>query len=261
MTPDSNGPGPFYPVVGYEHGAHITSSQTSDTTSVLQKAGQIAPESRNLEQEIARSRPASTPAYHDEGQLNRMLPPRRELPFSKAGKRKSRDDSISERTPEQFVPESSTEQEANALRIQRPDPLSEIKAPSRHDSYFPDSQPQSQSQFQPFPSTQQDQARGSPELQPSAAPCQHIPRTVIRGRSPENADTQLVQTQEYIPTYGNTSTENQLEQYVKSPSAERIAFLENWMCELLDDDKFLTLCQDVEGTWRRFAFGQKRGLE
>jgi hypothetical protein len=66
-----------------------------------------------------------------------------------------------------------------------------------------------------------------------------------------------VQTQEYIPACPTTSIENQLEQYASSPSAERIAFLENWMCELIDDDKFLALCQDVEGTWRRFAFGRK----
>ncbi|KAJ5125802.1 hypothetical protein N7448_005116 [Penicillium atrosanguineum] len=259
MTPDSNGPGPFYPVVGYEPGVHISSSQTSDAISVQKKARHIASESQNLEQERVSSRPASTPACHDEGQLNRMLPPRRELPFSKTGKRKSRADSTSERISEQFVPQSSTEQEANALRIQRPDPLSETKALSRPDSYVPDSQPRSPSQ--PFPSAQPDQVRRSPELQPSAAPSQRLPRTMVRGRSPENADTQLARTQEYIPTYQVTSTENQLEQYINSPSAERIAFLENWMCELLDDDKFLTLCQDVEGTWRRFAFGQKRGLE
>lgn len=88
---------------------------------------------------------------------------------------------------------------------------------------------------------------------------------MIQIRSPEfpradfNGDTtQLVQTQEYIPACPTTSVEDRLEQYIASPSAERIAFLENWMCELIDDDKFLALCQDVEGTWRRFAFGKKR---
>ncbi|KAJ6127093.1 hypothetical protein N7523_002705 [Penicillium sp. IBT 18751x] len=259
MTPDSNRPGSMYPVLGYEQGVHISSSQTSDTTSVQQKAKCIAPESQNLGLEKASSRPASTLAYHDEGQLNRMLPPRRELPFAKTGKRKSRANSASERTFEHFVPETSTEQEANALRIQGADPLNKMRAHSRHNSYVPDSQPEAQSQ--PFPSTQQPQARGSLELQPSAAPRQNIHHPMVQGKSPEHADTQLVQTQEYVPTYEDTSIENQLEQYIASPSAERIAFLENWMCELLDDDKFLTLCQDVEGTWRRFAFGQKRGFE
>jgi hypothetical protein len=53
-------------------------------------------------------------------------------------------------------------------------------------------------------------------------------------------------------------TEDHLSRYLSSPTAERIAFLENWMCELIDDDKFMTLCEDVDGTWRRFAFGQRQ---
>ena len=52
--------------------------------------------------------------------------------------------------------------------------------------------------------------------------------------------------------------EDHLAQYLSSPTADRIAFLENWMCELIDDDSFMTLCEDVDGTWRRFAFGQRQ---
>jgi hypothetical protein len=54
------------------------------------------------------------------------------------------------------------------------------------------------------------------------------------------------------------TTEDCLAQYLFSPTTERIAFLENWMCELLDDDKFLSLCQDVDKVWWRFAFGRKQ---
>lgn len=203
----------------------------------------FTPQFQRLEPENASSRSATTPAYHDEGQLNRMLPPRRELPFTKTGKRKSRADSTSDRASEQIVPQSSNERRANT--------------PSRHNSYVPDSQPQSQ----PLPSTQPDPARELSELQPYPIQGEKLPQPTARGRSPEIANTQLVQTQEYIPTYQTATVENQLEQYVTSPTTERIAFLENWMCELLDDDKFLALCQDVEGTWRRFAFGQTRGVE
>jgi hypothetical protein len=52
--------------------------------------------------------------------------------------------------------------------------------------------------------------------------------------------------------------EDQLAEYLAHPTAERLAFLENWMCELIEDEQFMTLCQDVESTWRRFAFGQKQ---
>jgi hypothetical protein len=184
-----------------------------------------------------------------------MLPPRRELPFSKTGKRKVQADSFNEKASEQVIPQSSAEQPANSARAQRLDSLNGNNAPSRSDSYIPDSQPQSQPPF----STQPNPARRSPELQST----QPYPIAPNQARSPDlpradyNGDTQLVQTQEYIPACPPTSFENQLEQYASSPSAERIAFLENWMCELIDDDKFLALCQDVEGTWRRFAFGRK----
>jgi hypothetical protein len=210
---------------------------------VQQNIRDFRPQPQRLEQEKASSRSATTPAYHDESQLNRMLPPRRELPFTKTGKRKSRADSTSDRAPEQIVPQSSNERRANT--------------PSRHNSYVPDSQPQSQ----PLPSTQPDPARGSPELQSYPIQGEKPLPPTARGRSPEIANTQLVQTQEYIPAYQTATVENQLEQYIISPTTERIAFLENWMCELIEDDKFLTLCQDVEGTWRRFAFGQTRGME
>lgn len=56
------------------------------------------------------------------------------------------------------------------------------------------------------------------------------------------------------------SVEGELSQYVKSPTVERTVFLENWMCELIQDENFVTLCEDVEATWRRFAFGMKRSV-
>lgn len=264
MTPDSNAPGPFHSMAGYEPGLQRNSSQASDATSVQQNIRPIASESQHLDQRRASSRPVPSPAYHDEGQLNRMLPPRRELPFSKTGKRKSPADSSNEMASKQVVPQSSAEQPANAAGSQRLDSSNENNASSPEDSYIPDSQPQSQ----PLVSTQQDPTRRSPEfqnIQPyPAAPSEQPRRTMIQIGSPEfphagcNGDTtQLVQTQEYIPARPTTSVEDRLEQYIASPSAERIAFLENWMCELIDDNKFVALCQDVEGTWRRFAFGKK----
>ena len=43
--------------------------------------------------------------------------------------------------------------------------------------------------------------------------------------------------------------------YISAPTTERIARLENWICEHIQDDDFLRLCQDVEGVWKRVAFG------
>lgn len=59
-------------------------------------------------------------------------------------------------------------------------------------------------------------------------------------------------------TQPTATSENQLSTYLGAPTPERIAFLENWMCELIEDDGFMALCQDVEVTWRRFAFGIRK---
>lgn len=132
-------------------------------------------------------------------------------------------------------------------------------------------------QSQSLPPTQSwagpiETSRISPELestQPNPEwwkrlPGQQLPEVLVPASSAEpphddtnnmqNRQTQLFATH---PTAAN-NVENQLSLYLSSPTPERIAFLENWMCELIEDDRFMTLCQDVEATWRRFAFGMKR---
>lgn len=46
-----------------------------------------------------------------------------------------------------------------------------------------------------------------------------------------------------------------LKSYLSTPAAERSARLESWICQQLESDGFLALCQDIEGTWKRIAFG------
>lgn len=48
-----------------------------------------------------------------------------------------------------------------------------------------------------------------------------------------------------------------LASYISEPKTERIARLETWICSQIQNDDFLTLTQDVEGLWQRFAFGQR----
>ncbi|EEH38398.2 hypothetical protein PAAG_01319 [Paracoccidioides lutzii Pb01] len=43
--------------------------------------------------------------------------------------------------------------------------------------------------------------------------------------------------------------------YLSTPTPERSALVESWICRQLENDTFLALCQDVEGVWRRIAFG------
>jgi hypothetical protein len=46
-----------------------------------------------------------------------------------------------------------------------------------------------------------------------------------------------------------------LSSFLKRPESERSTLVDSWICEQLEDDGFLTLCQDVERVWRRIAFG------
>ena len=57
-------------------------------------------------------------------------------------------------------------------------------------------------------------------------------------------------------TFACTPTVSDLQPYLARPAPERNALLENWICEQLQDDGFVQLCQDMQGTWRRIGLGQ-----
>lgn len=44
-----------------------------------------------------------------------------------------------------------------------------------------------------------------------------------------------------------------LEAYAAMPATERMAVLDDWVAELIGDEGFLALCQDVDGCWRRIG--------
>lgn len=47
-----------------------------------------------------------------------------------------------------------------------------------------------------------------------------------------------------------------LASYISDPKTERIARLGNWICSQIQNDDFISLAEDVEGLWQRFAFGR-----
>lgn len=47
-----------------------------------------------------------------------------------------------------------------------------------------------------------------------------------------------------------------LASYISDPKTERIARLGNWICSQIQNDDFISLAEDVEGLWQRFAFGK-----
>ncbi|KAH8427730.1 uncharacterized protein LDX57_005439 [Aspergillus melleus] len=56
--------------------------------------------------------------------------------------------------------------------------------------------------------------------------------------------------QDLAPALANLSS------YLSAPTAERTKSLENWICQHIEDDGFIQLCQDVESIWRRIAVGK-----
>lgn len=47
-----------------------------------------------------------------------------------------------------------------------------------------------------------------------------------------------------------------LASYISDPKTERTARLGNWICSQIQNDDFISLAEDVEGLWQRFAFGK-----
>lgn len=128
------------------------------------------------------------------------------------------------------------------------------KSSQRIEDVIPDSQASqisqrlvpTQSQLEPV-----QIARTIPDSQPSQSEQQAVPVPVQSQPDP-------VRTRSAESERAPVSVESRFASYLSAPTPERIAFLENWMCELIEDDQFLALCEDVEATWKRFAFGKER---
>lgn len=208
------------------------------------------------------TRPVPVAAYHDEHELNQMLPPRRELPFAKGSQGRSRANQSDPRSSELRQPQTLLT--SNLAKTPAACPRTEDTTYERHELFVPDSQqshPLTQTQppaheSQPSPVSSQLQAlpypnTGPQSKQPHASTGQtNISTEGRRNDTSTHPRNERPRQSEYV--------EEQLALYGSAPTQERIAFLENWMCELIEDDKFMALCQDVEATWRRFAFGMQR---
>lgn len=207
-------------------------------------------------------------AIHDVDQLNQMLPPKRDLPFSKPTTRKPQAASLTQTT--QKHPHSAPSpgsQHTEPTKDPQADPQPFMVEPNTY-SALPDSDSQLLSQTNACPEASQPLfLYEEPTASQKTAPvCESVEQTP---QVPRVQNT--LHTQDNLTTSNSNDnpaskpnnkltglTEDHLAQYLSSPTAERIAFLENWMCELIDDDSFMTLCEDVDGTWRRFAFGQRQ---
>lgn len=243
----------------------VSGGQVSALPNVIPSIESVPPQDRitapvsrseSIVSQRPENRPPTTPAYHDE-HLNRMLPPKRELPFLKSSQEKSR---VKKPHSEDIASRQSQSQPANQVTghetleyaepfvpdSQQSQPLTQTQPPPEARQPSPMS-----SQLQPIPHSSLDPKPNQQFIHPTSSQL-----TTESSQQDTRRNTQNEFAQNVISRPA-TSVEEQLALYVSSPTPERIAFLENWMCELIEDDKFMTLCQDVEATWRRFAFGMK----
>ncbi|KAJ5328044.1 hypothetical protein N7452_008434 [Penicillium brevicompactum] len=230
------------------------------------------PDAPSSSLEAANSQLSSVSAIHDMDQLNQMLPPKRDLPFSKPAAKRARTANAPRTTqakqkkspfnePHPPNPSDSPKHKpvdtTKGLYMGPGASETQSQNPSQSDSCHPMSQPQMINDEPPM-SSQMPPTEGLVDHMPQVSTGHQLLPMQRQIGIPNTPSQPNKQEQEPGPRAVPAVMADQLTEYLAHPTPERIAFLENWMCELIEDDGFMTLCQDVEGTWRRFAFGRNQ---
>lgn len=232
------------------------------------------------------SRPSTAATgCHDIQVLNQLLPPRRELPFSKpAPKRSVEAGNPSDTTPKRPVihPETSKtaktrnprQRKATRTRTTKttgkplPEATTMIADQGRQDSLSLSQPNRSNERISPSPSQMKTTRNHEPETQRPAIliaqnsdnnfPCNSTDNQG-GGRSVQTQNDTTMDPHSIQPRLGLPSdrmTTADLSAYLAAPASERAALVESWVCQQLEDDTFLQLCLDVEGVWKRIALGR-----
>ncbi|CAG8124137.1 unnamed protein product [Penicillium olsonii] len=209
-------------------------------------------------QDPPNSQLSTASAIHDVDQLNQMLPPKRDLPFSKPTAKRTMPADLSlgkQPHPKEALPATSrlpgpTNELTSGLGVLGSQSQDLSQQDFSQMAMFHEEPPAS-SQV-PLVSQPSEPMAQLPSAQSAPLPHQlpDVPNAAIQPNEEQKNEPKPCAVQHV--------TDDKLAEYLTYPTTERIAFLENWMCELIEDDSFMTLCHDVEGTWRRFALGQKR---
>lgn len=211
-------------------------SSTADLTS------QSTIPTQHIQPDVDKTGPT---AYHDPQTLNQVLPPKRDLPFSKPAAKKPRKGEPNTPKSVQGPRRSLTALPRSISRAG----ISPITTPGPSQSVAssitpgPTLIPRLHTQ-QPIPSPATTSTPGPTLIQPHQEP-QPQPQL-----EPTTTNPTITTTHETLIT--------DLHTYTTSSTPTRTARLETWLCEHIQDDDFLRLCQDVEGVWKRVAFGNSR---
>ncbi|KAE8319739.1 hypothetical protein BDV41DRAFT_166089 [Aspergillus transmontanensis] len=214
----------------------------------------------------ATSRPSTATICHDIQALNRLLPPKRDLPFPKQPAKRP----CSTLVPQPSTASHTEDAYKTILNIATQPthntpvlPLNQIATEKMQNSrvitlkYRPSSQSQS-NRIEPTHS----HVSRRPNLTQSTITPHILPETIHQSPLAIQQDTSPLLNQR--PTIENSRQKPQhdllakadFSVYLASPTTERTQKLENWICGNIENDGFLQLCEDVEGIWRRFALGK-----
>ncbi|OJD14174.1 hypothetical protein AJ78_05461 [Emergomyces pasteurianus Ep9510] len=244
-----------------------------------------------------KDRPVTSPALPDVDSLNKILPPKRDLPFAKPGtKPRSRHPSHSR------GPANRLTRTAQPSGLSSPS-ISQAAASTFNTNENPPAKTNQESNgivtkwgangdsTNPYPPFRRTQARETLEGNNTSTSQKSTSSTGIdpsasftngagNGQSEEsnNVSNEVAMTTQNAivsatpqlsaercpgggfifsaePTNTRDISPSELSAYLSTRSPERTALVESWVCSQLENDSFLALCQDVEGVWRRIAFG------
>ncbi|GAM34308.1 hypothetical protein TCE0_015f01799 [Talaromyces pinophilus] len=238
-------------------------------------------------------RPITSPSF-DSQALEQVLPPKRDLPFSKPGPRLS---NISSR-PEALSESANSLDTLNAAVTKSSRPgtaLSRVTVPA---TSSPARQLRLELEDSRRGSINQEQGQlprgqvpvSSPLLETSAfglsspgvgntisrhnttTQSPRVPSTLspVQTKSPLSFRQDQQQYSHNLNNVNATTTSpapyapvmnsGDLSAYLTTPESERSQLVNNWICQQLEDDSFRALCQDVERVWQRIAFGSRNAV-
>ncbi|KAJ9398051.1 hypothetical protein DTO282F9_4961 [Paecilomyces variotii] len=179
------------------------------------------------------TRPSTAPVsgYHDIESLNQILPPKRELPFARPLAKKTK---TAQDPPKSMSSGQPRESEAEPSAASRSlEPTGNILPDKTHLTQLPSN---TYNDSRPRVPLQKNAAHLNPELQ--------------------TPNPQLSTNHSPLSQSLGILSSADLSAYLVKPVPERSALVESWVCQQLEDDGFLSLCQDIEGVWKRITFGR-----
>lgn len=222
-------------------------------------------------------RPVTSPAY-DTQVLDQVLPPKRDLPFSKPGPRpnafpnrqlanrfskppKNPNDSsgLKPASPRPHTAQSKTtvpvtSSPARQLRLELEDRQWNANKEKQNPSLKVASASSPLLTTSIFPASSPIAGRTQPQNEPTG------PLPIAGASAIDNPPTPHQQASVEIQhtraaSQGIPISSADLSTFLATPESERSQLVNTWICQQLEDDGFRSLCQDVERVWQRIAFG------